>query len=105
MIRISDLFRISDFEFWIFNPSHWRRISPTTDLNFPNTLMTSVFETLSPVEAAVVQSRLEAAQLHASLENELTNIMFGFSVAPGLINSDAGAIHVVVPDEEAAAAR
>ena len=67
--------------------------------------MIPVFKTLSPVEAAVVQSRLEAAQLHASLENELTNIMFGFSVAPGLINSDAGAIHVVVPDEEAAAAR
>ena len=63
--------------------------------------MTTVFATFSPVEAAVIQSRLEAAHLHADIQNELSNILFGFSCAPGVFNPACGAILVQVPDDEA----
>ncbi len=61
--------------------------------------LVTVYRTFSPADAQLVRSRLEAAELHPEVVNELSALgMDGYSMA-------AGGILVKVPAEEAADAR
>jgi Putative prokaryotic signal transducing protein len=59
----------------------------------------TVFTAFSPIEAQLVRSRLEAADFHPFVANELSALsMDGYSLA-------AGGIRVQVPEAEAAEAK
>jgi hypothetical protein len=61
--------------------------------------MVTVFTAFNPAEAHLACSRLDAAQFHAVVKNELSALsMDGYALA-------AGGILVQVPEEEAADAR
>jgi hypothetical protein len=61
--------------------------------------MITVFTAFNPAEAQLVRSRLDAAQFHAVVKNEISALsMDGYALA-------AGGIQVQVPDNEAAEAR
>jgi len=61
--------------------------------------LVTVFSAFNPAEAQLVRSRLEAAQFHAVVTNELSALsMEGYAMA-------AGGILVQVPDLEAADAK
>ena len=61
--------------------------------------LVTVFRALNPADAQLVRSRLEAAQFHAVVTNELSALsMDGYALA-------AGGILVQVPEQEAADAR
>ncbi len=59
----------------------------------------TVYRALNPADAQLVRSRLDAAQFHAVVTNELSALsMDGYALA-------AGGILVQVPESEAAEAR
>ena len=61
--------------------------------------LVTVFTALNPMDAQVIRSRLEAAELHPEVANELPALtMAGHALA-------AGGILVQVPEEEAETAR
>ena len=61
--------------------------------------LVTVFTALNPMDAQVVRSRLEAADLHPTVAHELSALSLdGYALA-------AGGILVQVPDDEADAAR
>jgi Putative prokaryotic signal transducing protein len=61
--------------------------------------MITVFTAFNPAEAQLVCSRLDAAQFHAVVKNELSALsMDGYALA-------AGGILVQVPEDQAADAR
>ena len=61
--------------------------------------LVTVYSTFSSADAHVVRSRLEASDLHATVNNELAALsMDGYSMA-------TGGILVQVPEEEAEEAR
>jgi len=61
--------------------------------------MITVFTAFNPAEAQLVRSRLDAAQFHAVVKNEISALsMEGYALA-------AGGIFVQVPQDEAADAR
>jgi hypothetical protein len=61
--------------------------------------LVTVFRAFSPAEAQLIRSRLDAANLHASVAHELASLwMDGYTPA-------TGGILVQVPEEEAADAR
>jgi hypothetical protein len=61
--------------------------------------LVTVFRAFNPADAQLVRSRLEAAQFHAVVTNELSALsMDGYALA-------AGGILVQVPEQEAADAR
>jgi len=61
--------------------------------------LVTVFTALNPMDAQVVRSRLEAAELHPTVTHELSALSLeGYALA-------AGGILVQVPDEEADDAR
>jgi len=61
--------------------------------------LVTVYRALNPADAQLVRSRLEAAQFHAVVTNELSALSLdGYALA-------AGGILVQVPDAEAADAR
>ncbi len=61
--------------------------------------LVTVYRAFSPADAQLVRSRLEAAELHPEVANELSALgMDGYSMA-------AGGILVQVPPEEADQAR
>jgi len=61
--------------------------------------LVTVFQAFSPIEAQLVRARLEAANFHAVVTNELSSLsMEGYSMA-------AGGVLVQVPEGEAADAR
>jgi hypothetical protein len=61
--------------------------------------LVTVFTALNPMDAQLIRSRLEAAQLHPEVGNELPALtLAGHALA-------AGGIVVQVPEEEAVAAR
>ena len=64
-----------------------------------NMELITVFTAFSPIEAQLARSRLEAANFHPFVADELSALSIdGYSLA-------AGGIRVQVPDTEAAAAR
>ncbi len=61
--------------------------------------MVTVYRTFNIAEAQVVRSRLEAAELHPEVINEIASVSIdGYTQA-------TGGVQVQVPDEEAEAAR
>jgi hypothetical protein len=61
--------------------------------------LVTVYRTFSPADAQLICSRLDAAQLHAMVANELSAMSIdGYALA-------AGGVLVQVPEEEAADAR
>ncbi|HEX5219235.1 MAG TPA: DUF2007 domain-containing protein [Verrucomicrobiae bacterium] len=61
--------------------------------------MVTIFTAFNPAEAQLVRSRLEAAEFHPVVKNEISALsMEGYALA-------AGGIQVQVPDAEAAEAR
>ncbi len=61
--------------------------------------LVTIFTALNPMDAQLIRSRLEAADLHPEIANELSALSLdGYALA-------AGGILVQVPDTEAADAR
>lgn len=61
--------------------------------------MITVFTAFNPAEAQLVRSRLDAAEFHAVVKNEISALsMEGYALA-------AGGIQVQVPEAEAAEAK
>ena len=61
--------------------------------------LTTVFTALNPMDAQLIRSRLEAAELHPTIVHELSALSLdGYAMA-------AGGILVQVPDDEATDAR
>ena len=61
--------------------------------------LVTIFTAFNPAEAQLVRSRLDAAQFHPVVKNEISALsMDGYALA-------AGGIQVQVPEEEAAEAR
>jgi hypothetical protein len=61
--------------------------------------MVTIFTAFNPAEAQLVRSRLDAAQFHAVVKNELSALSLdGYALA-------AGGILVQVPEDQAADAR
>ena len=60
--------------------------------------LVTVFSAFNPAEAQVVRGRLEAANFHVVLTNELNAMMLP-------LYSTVGTIHVQVPEDEAAEAK
>ena len=66
---------------------------------FGKMALITVYRAFNPAEAQLVRSRLDAAQFHAVVMNELSALsMDGYAMA-------AGGILVQVPDSEAAEAK
>jgi len=61
--------------------------------------MITVFTAFNPAEAQLVRSRLDAAEFHAVVKNEISALsMEGYALA-------AGGIQVQVPEDQAAEAK
>lgn len=61
--------------------------------------LVTIFTAFNPAEAQLVRSRLEAAEFHPTVKNEISALsMEGYALA-------AGGIQVQVPEDEAAEAR